>query len=53
MIVCAFVHGRENVERASQSQVILSEATMRLCDMKYGDGASLFVLIDTNEQRLA
>lgn len=42
----------KNGERASQSQVILSEATTRLCDMKYGDGASLFVLIDTNEQRL-
>lgn len=47
------VHEKENLEGAlfSPSYIILSVEMQ--CDKKYGDGACLFVLIDTNEQGLA
>lgn len=49
------MHEKENLEGAlfSPSYIILSVAIIQQCDKKYGDGACLFVLIDTNEQGLA
>lgn len=40
-------------EHRSQSYIILRGAIIEHCGKKYGDSASLFVLIDTNEQGLA
>ena len=48
--------GKGNLEGAHFSQVLyytLSAAIIQRCDEKYGDGACLLLLIDTNEQGLA